>query len=233
VSDAKLRDLERRWRETRSLEDEVAFLRERVRAGELARDELLALAHRQGAAALAVLGDDRDLRLVVLRACRDALVGRATPSVKVVALTTPAPIVGFLASLGHTPTVMFPLRDWVTRVGRRLTDHVPHENAGPWEGRHVFMESHQWEVRCSLAGAAIRDVNSSNGSRLVRSETQITEVGYPVWSVWTNDFGIPVSSGSDPLDLEEGDVVVSCYAAFVFGRPWRSGPSAPASLPSP
>ncbi len=43
VSDSVVRDLERRWRETGSREDEIAWLRERVRAGEpsLTDDELL------------------------------------------------------------------------------------------------------------------------------------------------------------------------------------------------
>lgn len=44
MSDEKLRDLERRWKNTGRIEDEVAFLRERVRLGELdpARLELAA-----------------------------------------------------------------------------------------------------------------------------------------------------------------------------------------------
>jgi hypothetical protein len=37
VSDERLRELERRWKETGSVEDEAAWLRERVRAGELAQ----------------------------------------------------------------------------------------------------------------------------------------------------------------------------------------------------
>jgi hypothetical protein len=40
VSDQRLRDLERRWHETGAITDEAAFLRERVRAGALARDRL-------------------------------------------------------------------------------------------------------------------------------------------------------------------------------------------------
>lgn len=40
VSDAKLRELERRWRETGAVEDEAAWLRERVRVGELTRERL-------------------------------------------------------------------------------------------------------------------------------------------------------------------------------------------------
>jgi hypothetical protein len=40
VSDARLRELERRWRETGRVEHEAAFLIERVRAGELGRETL-------------------------------------------------------------------------------------------------------------------------------------------------------------------------------------------------
>ena len=40
VSDEKLRELERRWRETGAVEDEAAFLLERVRAGELTQERL-------------------------------------------------------------------------------------------------------------------------------------------------------------------------------------------------
>jgi len=50
MSDAKLRELERRWKETGSVEDEAAFLLERVRAGELSQ-ERLELAARLGAQA--------------------------------------------------------------------------------------------------------------------------------------------------------------------------------------
>jgi len=40
VSDANLRELERRWRKTGDVEDEAVWLLERVRAGELGRSEL-------------------------------------------------------------------------------------------------------------------------------------------------------------------------------------------------
>jgi hypothetical protein len=56
VSDEGLRDLERLWKATGSLEDEAAFLRERVRAGRL-EPAALELAARLGyAAARAALG---------------------------------------------------------------------------------------------------------------------------------------------------------------------------------
>jgi hypothetical protein len=40
MSDAKLRDLERRWKETGTVEDEAAYLLERVRVGDLSRERL-------------------------------------------------------------------------------------------------------------------------------------------------------------------------------------------------
>ena len=40
MSDSKLRELERRWRETRSADDEASYLRERVRVGELSQERL-------------------------------------------------------------------------------------------------------------------------------------------------------------------------------------------------
>ncbi len=40
MSDSKLRELERRWRETGSVEDEAAYLRERVRVGDLTEERL-------------------------------------------------------------------------------------------------------------------------------------------------------------------------------------------------
>ena len=40
MADAKLRDLERRWKETGSPDDEAAYLLERVRVGDLSRERL-------------------------------------------------------------------------------------------------------------------------------------------------------------------------------------------------
>ena len=40
MSDAKLRELERRWKETGAVEDEAAYLLERVRVGELTQERL-------------------------------------------------------------------------------------------------------------------------------------------------------------------------------------------------
>lgn len=40
MSDTKLRDLERRWRETGTVDDEAAYLLERVRVGDLTRERL-------------------------------------------------------------------------------------------------------------------------------------------------------------------------------------------------
>ena len=38
MSDSNLRGLERRWRETGSVDDEAAYLRERVRVGDLTQE---------------------------------------------------------------------------------------------------------------------------------------------------------------------------------------------------
>ena len=51
MSDSKLRELERRWREKGSVEDEITYLRERLRVGELTRErlELAAYCGHEGA----------------------------------------------------------------------------------------------------------------------------------------------------------------------------------------
>jgi hypothetical protein len=58
VSDTRLRDLERAWRESGALEDELAWLGERVRTGDLS-EESLALASSFGHAAAAALIGER------------------------------------------------------------------------------------------------------------------------------------------------------------------------------
>lgn len=65
MTDTKLRELERRWRETGSVEDEAAYLLERVRVGSLLTEhlELAAFVGHAGAAAalnLPVLAVPRD-----------------------------------------------------------------------------------------------------------------------------------------------------------------------------
>jgi len=63
VSDARLRDLERAWRESGALEDELAWLGERVRAGELSEERLRLSASFGHPAALALVGvQERPLR---------------------------------------------------------------------------------------------------------------------------------------------------------------------------
>ncbi len=49
MSDARLREFERRWRDTQSAEDEAAYLTERLRAGELTATQLWAYCGRPGA----------------------------------------------------------------------------------------------------------------------------------------------------------------------------------------
>ena len=55
MADDKLRQLERRWRESSTVEDEAALLRERVRVGDLSEGRLrLAASFGQEAATAAV-----------------------------------------------------------------------------------------------------------------------------------------------------------------------------------
>lgn len=56
MSDARLRELERRWRETGAVDDEAAYLLERVRSGDLDSRRLHAAADCGHAAACAALG---------------------------------------------------------------------------------------------------------------------------------------------------------------------------------
>ncbi len=56
MTDEALRGLERRWRETGAVEDEAAFLAQRVRSGGLSRGALQVAAHLGHEAALAVVG---------------------------------------------------------------------------------------------------------------------------------------------------------------------------------
>jgi hypothetical protein len=56
MTDARLRALERRWRESGSLEDEVAYLLERLRTGDLLRDRVELAAYCGHAAARHALG---------------------------------------------------------------------------------------------------------------------------------------------------------------------------------
>jgi hypothetical protein len=56
MSDTKLRALERRWKETGTVEDETAYLQERVRAGTLSQETLERAARCGHAAAILVAG---------------------------------------------------------------------------------------------------------------------------------------------------------------------------------
>jgi hypothetical protein len=61
VSDTLLRELERRWRETRSQDDEARYLRAMLRAGELSAARLVLAVHLGSAAAAQALGEDAPL----------------------------------------------------------------------------------------------------------------------------------------------------------------------------
>ena len=72
MSDQKLRELERRWRESGSVEDEAAYLRERVRVGDLTQERLELAAY---------CGHEGALRVTQLSPCQpspEALTERAT-----------------------------------------------------------------------------------------------------------------------------------------------------------
>jgi hypothetical protein len=58
MSDQKLRDLERRWRETGTVEDEAAYLLERMRVGELSSEKLELAAFCAHEGARRALGSD-------------------------------------------------------------------------------------------------------------------------------------------------------------------------------
>ncbi|MDC3379337.1 hypothetical protein OAX78_03545 [Planctomycetota bacterium] len=60
MSDERLRGLERRWKETQAVEDEAAFLLERVRVGDLEQEKLELAGFCGSASALLALGVRRD-----------------------------------------------------------------------------------------------------------------------------------------------------------------------------
>jgi hypothetical protein len=59
VSDERLRDLERRWKETGAVDDEAAWLKERVRVGDLSQVGLVVAAHLGHSGALVATGTKR------------------------------------------------------------------------------------------------------------------------------------------------------------------------------
>jgi hypothetical protein len=77
MTDATVRELERRWRETGAVQDEARFLLETVRAGELTRARL-ALAACVGHPAAKLAVDDRDERPRTFRRLSKVLADRRT-----------------------------------------------------------------------------------------------------------------------------------------------------------
>lgn len=63
MSDERLRELERRWKETGSTEDEAAYLRERLRVGDLPLDRVELAAEAAYPAALLVVGRPAESQL--------------------------------------------------------------------------------------------------------------------------------------------------------------------------
>jgi hypothetical protein len=70
VSDKRLRELERRWKETGTVEDEATYLQERVRAGELTQEELDLAAYSGNPAALRLAGCETEFELALRAANR-------------------------------------------------------------------------------------------------------------------------------------------------------------------
>ena len=58
MTDTKLRELERRWKESGSPEDEAAYLLERVRVGDLEKEKLELAAYCGHEGARLALGDE-------------------------------------------------------------------------------------------------------------------------------------------------------------------------------
>lgn len=61
MSDAKLRELEKRWKETGSVEDEAAYLLERIRIGDLLQEKLELAAYLGHEGASAASGQSRGM----------------------------------------------------------------------------------------------------------------------------------------------------------------------------
>ncbi|MBX3467746.1 MAG: hypothetical protein KF878_12750 [Planctomycetes bacterium] len=76
MSDAKLRELERRWRETGAVEDEAAYLLERVRVGDLTRERLELAAYCGHEGARRAVGDVQPGEAETLGAWASALISR-------------------------------------------------------------------------------------------------------------------------------------------------------------
>ena len=89
MSDSKLRELERRWRETGSVDDEAAYLRERVRVGDLTQERLELAAYcghegaRRAAPAFVTFEADRGALAASLRWGKDAAIKLAVTAVQV------------------------------------------------------------------------------------------------------------------------------------------------------
>ncbi|MDC3379526.1 hypothetical protein OAX78_04520 [Planctomycetota bacterium] len=70
MSDERLRELERRWKETQAVEDEAAYLLERVRAGDLEQEKLELAAYCGHEGAQAAIGEEQENVPIALRVRR-------------------------------------------------------------------------------------------------------------------------------------------------------------------
>jgi hypothetical protein len=131
MSDTKLRDLERRWRGTDAVEDEAAYLLERVKVGDLTRDRLELAAYCGHKAAIHTTGQDDEATVTDLR---DWVAGLRTfqpeaPRQATVRLLRAVSTVWQEAfpSSGHMTSVLDVVSDWTNgkrRVERQVIAHL-------------------------------------------------------------------------------------------------------------
>lgn len=95
VSDSRLREVERRWRETKADEDEAAFLRERVRVGDLSQTRLeqASLLGYPGAALALGQPFDHDHRIRALRNPSNVLPPELWIRVAIAVIAVPAHLI--------------------------------------------------------------------------------------------------------------------------------------------
>jgi hypothetical protein len=153
MSDTKLRDLERRWKETGTEDDEAAYLLERLRVGDLTRERLelaVCLGYQPAIRALNVtpahpLRVSRDAHWG--HAFRDwpdaasrigaALASAAAASVSALPPDTVAAVAS--VSIAIDEWVLAPTDDHARATRLRVSCPAPHEDEGElvWQQRHA------------------------------------------------------------------------------------------------
>jgi hypothetical protein len=134
---------------------------------------------------------------------RAALRGEPT-SLTMLARSDGAPTIAFLVTVGRAAgDLLLPLREGRNFIGRGVANERPF---GAMPAPYP-VEQCQWFITCSDRQAHISDASSTNLSTLIRGE-QHTLIAHP------NTPGVVHQHA-----LQEGDVLRSCYATFVFA--WR------------